>query len=79
MQQEVWIIKCDGSTTLSPGYYWRYANAQDVFDLEAGNTPRLAHISAYHGPFASEYAAQTDSERQFAATVENMIARMKLK
>lgn len=80
IQQEIWIIKSDGtkSALMPAGYYWRYADAEDIADLEAGKIPKLVHVSAYNGPFISEHAARADSEKQFAATIENMIARMKL-
>lgn len=78
--QEVWVIKCDGteSALMPAGFYWRYADAQDIADLTAGRIPKRLHVSAYNGPFISKEAAQEDSEKVFRETMEKMVARIKL-
>jgi hypothetical protein len=80
LKQEIWIIRSDGtkSALMPAGYYWRYADAEDVADLAAGRMPKRVHVSAYNGPFINEDAARADSEQEFRTVVGNVIARMKL-
>lgn len=77
--QQVWIIKCDGkqSALMPSGYYWRYADTEDIADLAAGRVPKRIHVSGYYGPFISEDAAKADSERAFREAMQKLIGNLR--
>lgn len=76
LTQEVWIIRSDG-TLMPAGYYWRYADAEDIADLAAGRVPKRIHVSGYYGPFISEDAAKADNERAFREAMQKLIGNLR--